>query len=65
MGLRVGRNALKILRNKPIRKKQPQKKPWFRWEETITIDLKQIGVSVRNYFNSEYGLCWITLWMMH
>ena len=45
-----GRNAFKLLTAKPTGKR-PFGRPRFRWEESIRIDLKEIGVNRRNWVN--------------
>ena len=46
-----GRSAFKILTGKPTRKR-PLGRPKRRWEDNIGMDLKEIGVNVRNWVNS-------------
>ena len=46
-----GRNAFKILTGKPT-EKRPVGRSRLIWECNIRIDLKEIGISTRNTFNS-------------
>ena len=42
-----GRSAFKILTRKPT-----EKRPRCRWEDNIRMDLKEIGINMRNWINS-------------
>ena len=46
-----GRNAFKILTGRPTGK-NPLGKLRRIWEDNIRIDLKEIGINVRNFVNS-------------
>ena len=46
-----GRNAFKILTNKPTGKRTLGK-PRRRWEDTVRLDLKGIGVGARKWVDS-------------
>ena len=46
-----GRNAFKILTDKPAGKR-PLRRPRRRWEDDIRTDLKEIGVNTRNRVDS-------------
>ena len=52
-----GRNAFKILTGTPAGKR-PLGRPRPRWEDNISIDLKEIGINTRNWVdlaqNREY-----------
>ena len=43
-----GRSAFKILTGTPAGKR-PLARPMRRWEDTIRMDLKEIGISTRNW----------------
>ena len=43
-----GRSAFKILTGKPTGKR-PLGRPRCRWEDNIRMDLKEIGISARNW----------------
>ena len=47
-----GRNAFKILADKPTGKR-PLGRPRHGWEDNIKMDLKEIGVNTRNWFDSD------------
>jgi hypothetical protein len=42
-----GRSSFKILTGKPTAKR-PLGRPRHRWEENIRMDLKEIGINMRN-----------------
>ena len=46
-----GRSTFKMLTGKPTRKK-PLSRPRRRWENNIRIDLKEMSISTRNWFDS-------------
>ena len=46
-----GRSAIKILTGKPTGKR-PLGSPRCRWEDNIRIDLKEMGISTRNWIDS-------------
>ena len=46
-----GRSAFKILTGTPTGK-IPLGRPWRRWEDNIRIDLKEIGINMRNWVDS-------------
>ena len=46
-----GRNAFKILTGTPAGKR-PLGRPRRRWEDNITMDLKEIGIITRNLVDS-------------
>ena len=46
-----GRNAFKILTGKPIGKRHLGRSR-RRWEDNIRMDLKEIGISARNWIDS-------------
>jgi hypothetical protein len=46
-----GRSAFKILTGKPTGKR-PLGKPRRRWEDTIRMDFKEIGINTRNWVDS-------------
>ena len=46
-----GRSAFKILTVKPTGKR-PLGRPKRRWEDNIRIDLKEIGINMRNWIDS-------------
>ena len=50
-----GRSALKILTGKPTGKR-PLGGPRRRWENSIRMDLKGIGINTRNWVDSAQGL---------
>jgi hypothetical protein len=45
-----GRNAFKILMGKP-KGKRPIGRPRSRWEDSIRINLKEMGINMRNWVN--------------
>ena len=49
--MKEGRSAFKILTGKPTRK-IPFGKPRRRWEDNIRMDLKEIGINMRNWVYS-------------
>ena len=49
--LEEGRSAFKILTGKPVGKR-PLGRPRRRWEDNIRKDLKEIGISARNWVDS-------------
>jgi hypothetical protein len=48
-----GRSAFKILIGKPTGKR-PSGRPRRRWEDSIRIDLKELGINTRNWVDSAY-----------
>ena len=46
-----GRSAFKILTSAPAGK-SPLGRPRRRWEDSIRMDLKEIGINTRNWFDS-------------
>ena len=42
-----GRSAFNILTGTPTGKR-PLGRPWCRWKDNIRIDVKEIGINVRN-----------------
>ena len=46
-----GRSAFKIITSKPTGKR-PLGRPRHRWEDNVRIDLKEIGISTRNWVDS-------------
>ena len=46
-----GRSALKILIGTPTGKR-PLGKPEHRWKDNIRMDLKEVGISARNWVDS-------------
>ena len=46
-----GRSAFKILTGKPT-EKRPLGRSRCRWEDNIRIDLKEIGINMRNWIDS-------------
>ena len=46
-----GRSAFKILTGKPTGKR-PLGRPRRRWEDNIKMDLKEIGINMRNWVDS-------------
>ena len=46
-----GRSAFKILTGKPTGKR-PLGRPRRRWEDDIRMDLEEIGINARNWFDS-------------
>ena len=48
-----GRNAFKILSGKPTGK-IPSVRPRRRWEDNVTMELKEIGINTRNCIDSAY-----------
>ena len=46
-----GRSAMKILTGKPTGKR-PLGRPRRRWEDNITMDLKEIGFNTKNFLDS-------------
>ena len=46
--MKEGRSAFKILAGKPIGKR-PLRRHRRRWEDSIRIDLKEIGINMRNW----------------
>ena len=42
-----GRSAFKILTGKPTGKR-PLGRPWRRWEDSIRMDLEEIGINAGN-----------------
>ena len=46
-----GRRAFKILTGKPTGKR-PLGRPRHRWEDSIRMNLKKIGINTRNWFDS-------------
>ena len=46
-----GRSAFKILTGKPTGKR-PLGRPRHRWKDNIRLDLKEIGISMRNWVDS-------------
>ena len=46
-----GRSAFKILTGKPAGKR-PLGKPRCRWADNVRMDLKEIGINVRNWVGS-------------
>ena len=46
--MKEGRSAFKILAGKPTGKR-PLGRPRRRWEDTIRMDLKRIGINTRNW----------------
>ena len=46
-----GRSAFKILTGKPTGK-IPLGRPWCRWEDTIRMDLKEVGINAENWVDS-------------
>ena len=53
--MEVGRSAFIILTAKPTGKR-PLGKPRRRWEENIRMDLKEIGINLRNWFDLDMDL---------
>ena len=45
-----GRNAFKTLTGKPTRKRSPDRRN-YRWKDNIRLDLKEIGINMRNWTN--------------
>ena len=48
--MKEGRSAFKILSGKPTGK-EPLGRPRRRWKDNIRMDLKEIGISTRNWVN--------------
>ena len=46
-----GRSAFKILTCKPT-ERRPSERPKWRWEDSIRMYLKEIGINVRNWVDS-------------
>jgi hypothetical protein len=46
-----GRSTFKILTGKP-KGERPIERPRHRWEDNIRMDLKEVGVNMRNWINS-------------
>ena len=46
-----GRSAFKLLTGTPTQKR-PLGRPTCRWEDNIRINIKEIGISTRNWVNS-------------
>ena len=46
-----GRSVFKILTRKPTGKR-PLGRPMHRWEDNIRIDLKEIGINMKNWIDS-------------
>ena len=56
-----GRSAFKILTGKPTGK-LPLGRPRRRWEDNISMNLKEIGINTRNWVDStEDRDCWRAL----
>ena len=56
-----GRSAFKILSGTPIGKR-PIGRPRRRWEHTVRMDLKEIGMNTRNWVDSaQDSHCWRAL----
>ena len=56
-----GRSAFKILTGNPTRKR-PLGKPRRRWEDTIRMDLEEIGINAVNWVDSAQDRnCWRAL----
>jgi len=49
--MKESRSAFKMLTHKPTGKR-PLRRPMHRWEDNITIDLKEIGINIRNCVDS-------------
>ena len=49
------RSTFKILTGKPI-EKRPLERPRHRWEYNIRMDLKEIGINMRNWVDSAQEL---------
>ena len=53
-----GRSAFKILTGRPAGKR-PSVRPRCRWEDNIRMNLKEIGISTRNWVDSAQDReCW-------
>ena len=46
-----GRSAFRILTGKPT-EKRPLGRPRHRWEDSIRMDLEEIGINTRNWVDS-------------
>ena len=49
--MKEGRSAFKIVTGIPAGKR-PLGRPRCRWEDNITMDLKEIGINTRNWVDS-------------
>jgi hypothetical protein len=49
--MKESRSAFKILTGKPTGKR-PLGRPRHRWEDNITMGLKEVGISTRNWVDS-------------
>ena len=55
------RNAFKILTGKPTGKR-PLRRPRRRWDDNITMDLKEFGINTSNWIDSAQNRdCWRAL----
>ena len=45
-----GRSAFKMLRGKPTGKR-PLGRPRCKWKDNVRVDLKEIGINMRNWVN--------------
>ena len=53
--MQCGRSAFKIVTGTPTGKR-PLRRPKRRWEDNNRMDLKEIGINTRNWFDSTQNM---------